>query len=97
MRMILVKTLGVRLEENNFKRKDRYLKGCYLVTTLEPCPMCTSVAIWAKMKGIIFGASQNDAIEYSNTHPESKLSWRQITVPASYIIEHGTPRKIYWR
>ena len=44
------------------------------------------------MKGIIFGASQNDAIEYSNTHPESKLSWRQITVPASYIIEHGTPR-----
>ena len=73
-------------------KKDRYLKGCYLVTTLEPCPMCTSVAIWAKMKGIIFGASQNDAIEYSNTHPESKLSWRQITVPASYIIEHGTPR-----
>ena len=73
-------------------KKDRYLKGCYLVTTLEPCPMCTSVAIWAKMKGIIFGASQNDAIEYSKNHPESKLSWRQITVPASYIIEHGTPR-----
>ena len=73
-------------------KKDRYLKGCYLVTTLEPCPMCTSVAIWAKMKGIIFGASQNDAIEYSKNHPESKLSWRQIEVPSSYIIEHGTPK-----
>ena len=73
-------------------KKDRFLKGCYLVTTLEPCPMCTSVAIWAKMKGIIFGASQNDAIEYSNNHPESKLSWRQIEVPSSYIIDHGTPK-----
>ena len=68
------------------------LIDCEMYVTLEPCPMCTSVAVWAKMKGIIFGASQNDAIEYSNTHPESKLSWRQITVPASYIIEHGTPR-----
>lgn len=74
------------------KRNSRYLKGCYLVTTLEPCPMCTSAAIWAKMKGIIYGASQRDAIEYSRNHPESKLSWRQITILSSYVIEHGTPK-----
>ena len=73
-------------------KQDRYLKGCYLVTTLEPCPMCTSAAIWAKMKGIIYGASQEDAIEYSNSHSHSKLSWRQIEVPSSYIIEHATPK-----
>ena len=73
-------------------KKDRYLNGCYLVTTLEPCPMCTSAAIWAKMKGIIYGASQRDALEYSNSHPQSKLSWRQIEVPSSYIIEHATPK-----
>ena len=73
-------------------KKDRYLKDCYLVTTLEPCPMCTSAAIWAKMKGIIYGASQKDAIEYSNSHSQSKLSWRQIEVPSSYIIEHATPK-----
>lgn len=73
-------------------RKNRFLRDCYLITTLEPCPMCTSVAIWAKMKGIIYGASQNDAIEYRKTHPNSKLSWRQISVPSSYIIEHGYPK-----
>ncbi|MEE3343776.1 MAG: nucleoside deaminase [Bacilli bacterium] len=73
-------------------RKARYLKDCYLVTTLEPCPMCTSVAIWAKMKGIIYGASQSDAIDYSKNHPNSKLSWRQIKVPSSYIISYGEPK-----
>lgn len=82
----------VAIRQTCEKRKARYLKDCYLVTTLEPCPMCTSVAIWAKMKGIIYGASQQDAIDYSITHPESKLSWRQITIPSSYVIKHGTPK-----
>ena len=82
----------IAIREACSKRKNRYLKDCYLVTTLEPCPMCTSAAIWAKMKGIIYGASQNDAIEYSMAHPDSKLSWRQITIPSSYVIEHGNPK-----
>lgn len=31
------------------KLTNRYLNGCWLYSTLEPCPMCTSAAIWAKM------------------------------------------------
>jgi len=38
------------------KLNSRYLNGCILYATHEPCPMCTSSAIWAKMKGIVFGS-----------------------------------------
>ncbi len=45
------------------KRGSRYLENAWLYTTQEPCPMCTSAAIWAKMEGIVFGAFENDAVK----------------------------------
>ena len=72
--------------------QTRVLEGCYLYTTLEPCPMCTSAAIWAKMQGLVFGAFQEDAISFAKSNPNSKFSWRQIEVKARDIIKHGTPR-----
>ncbi len=60
----------------------RKLEGCYLYTTYEPCPMCTSAAIWAKMKGIIYGASRKDS---SETHP-----WR-VDISSEEVLKHGTP------
>ena len=72
-------------------QKSRYLHGCYLYTTLEPCPMCTAAAVWAKMEGVVFGAFQEDAIEYVKNHPSPVFTWRQITIPAHVIAEHGTP------
>jgi tRNA(Arg) A34 adenosine deaminase TadA len=59
------------------------LEDCYLYTTYEPCPMCTSAAIWAKMKGIVYGASRDDQT------PESP--WR-VYVPAAEVIRNGTPK-----
>lgn len=70
---------------------SRFLRGCYLFTTLEPCPMCTSAAIWAKMQGIVFGAYQEDAINYVKTH-NAEFSWRQIQIKSKYIIDRGQPR-----
>ena len=70
---------------------SRVLDGCYLFTTLEPCPMCTSAAVWAKMQGIVFGAFQEDAIAYTRSNAHCKFSWRQIEVKARDIIKHGTP------
>lgn len=71
--------------------KARSLNGYYLFTTLEPCPMCTSAAIWAKMQGIVYGAYQEDALEYINTNPHRKFSWRQIYVKSKEIVNNGTP------
>ena len=32
------------------------LKGCRLVVTLEPCPMCAGAAVHARVEEIVFGA-----------------------------------------
>jgi len=42
------------------KLKTKYLHDCILYTTNEPCAMCTSAAVWAEMKGIVFGANIKD-------------------------------------
>ncbi|MET9365735.1 nucleoside deaminase [Streptomyces sp. NPDC006632] len=37
------------------------LEGCTLVTSCEPCPMCLSSALWARVDRIIFAADRDDA------------------------------------
>lgn len=70
---------------------SRYLPGAVLYTTLEPCPMCMSVVIWAKMSGVVFGASQMDALRWVKQHPHPVKTWRQIRVRASTIARRGSP------
>lgn len=36
---------------------NKYLDGCTLYVTLEPCPMCTGALVWSKIDRIVFGAS----------------------------------------
>ncbi len=73
------------------KMQSRQLSGCFLVTTLEPCPMCAAAAVWARMEGIIYGACQQDAIEYTKQQRSKVFSWRQIRVNARDIIQNGIP------
>lgn len=73
------------------KLRSRYLPGTILYSTLEPCPMCVSVAIWAKMDGIVFGATQQDAVEWAGKHPSDIYTWRQIRISAREIARAGDP------
>ncbi|MHC0428930.1 nucleoside deaminase [Streptomyces sp. O3] len=37
------------------------LAGCVLVTSCEPCPMCLSSALWARVDRIVYCADRDDA------------------------------------
>jgi guanine deaminase len=39
------------------KLRDKNLCGSILFSTCEPCPMCSSLAVWSNITTIIFGAS----------------------------------------
>jgi len=39
------------------------LQGCLLVCSCEPCPLCLSSALWARMDRVIFAADRHDAAE----------------------------------
>jgi tRNA(adenine34) deaminase len=59
------------------------LAGAVLVSTCEPCPMCASLAVWAGVGAVVFGAS----IEAT-----AALGKARILVPAREIIERSPVR-----
>jgi tRNA(Arg) A34 adenosine deaminase TadA len=70
----------------------RHLEGCILYTTHEPCPMCASAIIWAKMKGVVFGSNIADMYDYKVKNGNGSWSWRTIDISAKKIIEKGDPK-----
>jgi tRNA(Arg) A34 adenosine deaminase TadA len=53
--------------------------------------MCTAVAIWARMDGIVFGASQEDAADFARDREGDDLTWRQIRITAADVAAAGEP------
>lgn len=58
------------------------LSGCYLYSTFEPCPMCSSAAVWAKMNGIVFGAYMSD---------QTKTHKQRVNISCEYVLANSTP------
>lgn len=42
-------------------RKD--LTGCLIISTHEPCPMCTGSIIWSNISEVVYGVSIRDSIK----------------------------------
>ena len=40
---------------------QKYLDGCTLYVTLEPCPMCAGAIVWSRLSRIVFGAFDEKA------------------------------------
>ena len=40
---------------------DFSLAGCTLYTSCEPCPLCLSAALWARLDRIVYAADRDDA------------------------------------
>ena len=76
------------------KLQQPYLQGAVLYSVAEPCPMCISAAIWAKVDTVVFATTRQDMIdemERLTKENDGNFSWRQIAVPAKYIVERGKP------
>lgn len=37
--------------------QSKYLTGCTMYVTLEPCPMCASALVWAKLTRLVFATA----------------------------------------
>lgn len=57
---------------------DNNLSGAILFSTCEPCPMCSSLAVWANLTTIVYGVSIEET---------AKLGKSRIHVSAREIIE----------
>ena len=54
----------------------KYLKGCTIYVTLEPCQMCAGALYWSQISKIVFGASdENRGYETLGTkiHPKTEV------------------------
>lgn len=63
----------------NFSRE--YLWGCTLVTTFEPCAMCTGTIYWANIGHIVYGATEEQLLALtgaSDDNPTLSLPCRQV-------------------
>ena len=62
------------------KIKNYHLKNCYLYSTQEPCPMCASCIVWARIKGVVYGW-------------EGRHSWGRLKIKPEIIFK-TSPNKI---
>ncbi len=64
----------------------RHIPGCILYTTHEPCAMCAAAAVWAKLDGIVYGATNDDMRE---------KGWRLIDLDPSKILDNAISPKLF--
>ncbi|MCB0456648.1 MAG: nucleoside deaminase [Flavobacteriaceae bacterium] len=68
----------------------KYLKGCTLYVTLEPCQMCAGALFWSQISKIVFGASdpERGCIALKTTlHPKTKIIGGVLEEETSYLLK----------
>lgn len=72
--------------------KNRHMPECILYSTHEPCPMCASVAVFARLKGIVYGARIEDMKNYRLANNGSSYLWRTIDISCEEVINKSTEK-----
>ena len=62
-----------------------YLWGCTLVTTFEPCAMCTGTLYWANIGRIVYGASEQALLALTGNHAENPT----LSLPCRELLARG--------
>jgi tRNA(Arg) A34 adenosine deaminase TadA len=78
------------------------LRGCVIYASCEPCPMCLAAIYWARLDGLYYAASRQDAAEAgfddSFLYEQIPLAESARALPAQRLLagEGGRPFAI-WR
>ncbi|MGE5764829.1 MAG: nucleoside deaminase [Mycobacterium leprae] len=73
---------------------DFRLPGCILITSCEPCPMCTAAALWARLGAVVYAADRRDAADagfddsrlfqlFTQPRPEWSIVFTQLRLPSA--------------
>lgn len=69
----------------------KYLKGCTLYVTLEPCVMCAGALAWSQIDKIVFGAedAKRGFMRYGKEllHPKTELAYGILQEECSQIMK----------
>lgn len=74
----------------------KYLTGCTLYVTLEPCQMCAGALYWSQISKIVFGASdENRGFEKMGTqlHPKTTVVRGVLANEASELMKRFFAKK----
>jgi tRNA(adenine34) deaminase len=74
----------------------KYLVGCTLYVTLEPCQMCAGALYWSQISKIVFGASDdNRGFEKMGTqlHPKTTVVRGVLANEASELMKRFFSKK----
>jgi tRNA(adenine34) deaminase len=55
---------------------SKYLEGCTLFVTIEPCPMCAGALKWAQLDRVVYGANEPKhgfSLHGNLLHPRTEL------------------------
>ncbi|MFX0555852.1 nucleoside deaminase [Maribacter sp. CXY002] len=74
----------------------KYLKGCTLYVTLEPCQMCAGALYWSQIDKIIYGASDADrgfTAMGTSLHPKTSIKGGILEQEASDLLRQFFEKK----
>ncbi len=69
----------------------KYLPGCTLYVTLEPCLMCASATFWAKLSRLVFAASDSKlgytTYPFHPLHPQTKTDAGILQLESEQLLK----------
>lgn len=74
----------------------KYLKGCTLYVTLEPCVMCMGALYWSQLDRIVFGAAdpkRGFATKGIQAHPKTKVQGGILAEASALVLDDFFKKK----
>ncbi len=74
----------------------KYLKGCTLYVTLEPCQMCAGALYWSQIENIVYAAKDEQrgcSAMGTTLHPKTKIKGGILEQEASNLLRQFFEKK----